>query len=94
MTTNQKYKLELTPYFVPRGEESCDLSASHVYGKFLHYIDDDDYVGASLAKKFLKHGAVRCSEKKYSNNKFKLYYKDARRNDRFKALRSDFFYER
>ena len=74
MTTNQKYKLELTPYYLTKNEESCDLSANHLYGKFLNYVDEDDYVGASLAKRFLKNGDSSCGECGYENNKFKIHY--------------------
>ena len=48
MKTNQRYKLELTPYYLAKNEESCDLSATHLYGKFLNYIDEDDYIVVDL----------------------------------------------
>ena len=94
MKTNQRYKLELTPYYLTKNEESCDLSANHLYGKFLNYIDEDDYVGASLAKRFLKKGDSSCGECGYENNKFKTYYYDANKSERFKELKKEFYYER
>ena len=42
MTTNEKYKIELAPYFLAKNEESCDLSANHLYGKFLNYIENQN----------------------------------------------------
>ena len=92
MKTNQRYKLELTPYYLTKNEESCDLSANHIYGKFLNYIDEDDYVGASLAKKFLQRGSWRCRQMGYKGNRFKTYYKNANKDNKFKTLRKDFFY--
>ena len=94
MKTNQRYKLELTPYYLAKNEESCDLSATHLYGKFLNYIDEDDYVGASLAKRFLKIGDSSCGECGYENNKFKTYYYNADKSEKFKELKKDFYYER
>ena len=94
MKTNQRYKLELTPYFLAKNEESCDLSANHLYGKFLNYIDEDDYVGASLAKRFLKKGDSSCWECGYKDNKFKIHYSYANKNEKFKELKKDFYYER
>ena len=94
MTLNQKYKLELTPYYLAKDEESCDLSANHLYGKFLNYIDEDDYVGASLAKRFLKKGNSSCGECGYENNKFKTYYYNANKSKKFKELKKDFYYEK
>jgi len=94
MKTNQRYKLELTPYYLTKNEESCDLSAAHLYGKFLNYIDEDDYVGASLAKRFLKKGDASCGGCGYKNNKFKIHYNHANESGRFKELKKDFYYER
>ena len=93
MKTNQRYKLELTPYYLAKNEESCDLSATHLYGKFLNYIDEDDYVGASLAKRFLKKGNSSCGECGYENNKFKIYYYNANKSERFKKLKKEFYCE-
>ena len=89
MTTNEKYKLELSPYYLVKDEESCGLCANHFYGKFLNYIDDDDYVGASLAKRFLKRGNDKCVS--YKNNRFKKYFNDASNNKQFNELKSGFF---
>jgi len=94
MKTNQRYKLELTPYYLAKNEESCDLSARHLYGKFLNYIDEDDYVGASLAKRFLKKGDSSCEGCGYENNKFKTYYHDANKSEKFEELKKEFYYER
>ena len=93
MNTNQRYKLELTPYYLAKNEESCDLSANHLYGKFLNYLDEDDYVGASLAKRFLKKGEDSCDECGYEDNKFKTYYINANKSERFNELKKEFYCE-
>ena len=56
MNPADKYKLEFNAYFSFNNKEKCDLCAGHFYGKFLNYVDNKDYVGASLAKKFLMRG--------------------------------------
>ena len=93
MNTNQRYKLELAPYFLAKNEESCDLSANHLYGKFLNYIDEDDYVGATLAKRFLQKGYYSCEECGYEDNKFKTYYSNASKSRKFKELKKEFYCE-
>ena len=93
MKTNQRYKLELASYYLAKNKESCDLSANHLYGKFLNYIDDDDYVGASLAKRFLQRGYYSCEECGYENNKFKAHYANANKSKRFGELKKEFYCE-
>ena len=56
MNATNKYKWELVPYFNCKGEARSDLSAKHLYGKFLCYTEEEDFVGADLAKKMLKRG--------------------------------------
>jgi hypothetical protein len=73
--------------------EKSDLSAKFLYGKFLNYLHDKDYVGANLAKGFLRRGKVYCIKKGYRNNKFHSYYKEAQKNDKYKRLREVFFYD-
>ena len=93
MNSSEKYKLELNSYFSLKGKEECDLCAGHFYGKFLNYIEDNDYVGASLAKRFLMRGDWRCSQNGYEGNRFNSFYKNAHENKKFKRLKIDFFYD-
>jgi hypothetical protein len=89
MKTYNRYKLELSPYYLAKDEESCDLCANHFYGKFLNYINEEDYVGASLAKRFLRRGSENCAN--YKSNRFTKHYLDAAKNDKFTELKKDFF---
>lgn len=94
MNTNQRYKLELAPYYLAKSKESCDLSANHLYGKFLNYIDEDDYVGATLAKRFLQKGDHSCKECGYENSKFKDFHSRANKSEKFNRLKKEFYCER
>jgi len=91
MNPSEQYKLELNAYASFGDEEKCDLCANHYYGKFLNYVDEDDYVGASLTKRFLQRGDWLCSENGYKNNKFSGFYEEAHKNDNFKKIKIEFF---
>ena len=93
MNSSDKYKLELNAYASFGDEEKCDLCANHFYGKFLNYIEEGDYVGASLAKKFLQRGDWFCSQNGYKDNKFNNFYKQAYGNDNFKKIKTEFFHD-
>lgn len=93
MMPPNKYKIELNAYASFGNEENCDLCADFFYGKFLNYLDEGDYVGASLAKRFLMRGDWHCSQNGYQSNKFNGFYQQARRNDTFNKLKTDFFYD-
>ena len=93
MNPADKYKLEFNAYFSFNNKEKCDLCAGHFYGKFLNYVDNKDYVGASLAKKFLMRGDWRCTQNGYEKNKFTSFYKQALENEDFKKVKSNFFYD-
>tara|TARA_B100000287_G_scaffold322678_1_gene306604 strand:- start:858 stop:1136 length:279 start_codon:yes stop_codon:yes gene_type:complete len=88
-----EYKLELTPYFNCKDKERSDLSAKYMYGKFLKYVEEDDYVGASLTKKFLKKGWGCCNINDYPESNFKGYYKQAVSDPKFKQIKNKFYCE-
>ncbi|MAH45120.1 hypothetical protein CMI37_04775 [Candidatus Pacearchaeota archaeon] len=85
MNASNKYKWELIPYFNHKNVEWSSLSAKHLYGKFLNYTDEEDFVGADLAKKMLERG-------KNKSVKFKGYYNQACANENFLSL-EDCFYD-
>jgi len=84
MNASNKYKWELVPYFNCKGETRSELSANYLYGKFLCYTEERDFVGADLAKKFLKDG-------KDKSHKFEYHYENARKNENFLSLKDKFY---
>ena len=55
----QPYKDELYPLWRFKTPELAQHSCNMIYNKFLHYIDNDDFVGADMAKKYLYMGFTR-----------------------------------
>jgi hypothetical protein len=84
MNATNKYKWELVPYFNCNGEERSGLSANHIYGKFLNYTEEQDFVGADLAKKMLKRGRDK-------NMEFDPCYANACSNENFLSLKDKFY---
>jgi len=84
MNASSKYKRELVPYFNCKGENRSHLSAKHIYGKFLTYTEEKDFIGADLAKGLLKRGSDQ-------SDKFNSYYEDARTNNNFLSLEDSFY---
>tara|TARA_R100000808_G_C2110197_1_gene124519 strand:- start:733 stop:1017 length:285 start_codon:yes stop_codon:yes gene_type:complete len=93
MKTINKYKLELTPYFNCKDKEKSDLSANYMYGKFLSYLSEDDYIGASLAKRFIRKGWNCCNINDYPDSNFKAHYKEATNNPKYKMVKNKFYCE-
>lgn len=84
MNASNKYKWELVPYFNCKGETRSELSANHLYGKFLCYTEERDFVGANLAKKMLERGRDK-------NDKFEFCYANACSNENFLSLENKFY---
>tara|TARA_Y100000310_G_C20521768_1_gene734039 strand:- start:96 stop:362 length:267 start_codon:yes stop_codon:yes gene_type:complete len=84
MNATNKYKWELVPYFNCKGEERSGLSANHLYGKFLNYTEEQDFIGANLAKNMLKRGQDK-------NDEFKPRYVNACNNESFLSLKDEFY---
>ena len=55
----QPYKSELYQYWRFKTPEEAQKSASKIYKMFLQYIDNDEFVGADMAKKYLHMGFTR-----------------------------------
>ena len=71
----QPYKSELHQYWRFKTPEEAQKSASKIYKMFLQYIDNDEFVGADMAKKYLHMGFTRSrrywnhsSGKKWTND--------------------------
>ena len=57
--TCQPYKSELHPLWRFKTPEEAQLSCNLIYIKFLEYIEQGDFVGADMAKKYLHMGFTR-----------------------------------
>ena len=62
----QPYKNELYPLWRFKTPDLAQHSCEMIYNKFLHYIDNDDFVGADMAKKYLHMGFTR--SRRYFNH--------------------------
>ncbi|WP_165233827.1 DUF4385 domain-containing protein [Aquisphaera insulae] len=70
----EPYKGELVPLWRFRTPEIAAESSKAIYGKFLAYLRQGDFVGADMARKFLQMGFTRA--RRYTN------YKGGRKYDR------------
>lgn len=63
----QPYKSELLPHWRFATPEAARQSSEHLYGMFLAYLQNGDFVGADMARKFLQMGFTRA--RRYANHK-------------------------
>ena len=57
--TGEPYKSELHPIWRFKTPRQAQLSANKIYIKYLEYLDDGDFVGCDMAKKYLHMGFTR-----------------------------------
>ena len=57
--TCEPYKSELHPIWRFKTPREAQLSANKIYIKYLQYLDDQDFVGSDMAKKYLHMGFTR-----------------------------------
>ena len=70
------YKSEIAPHWRFKTPAIATRSAKAIYKMFIAYLDDDDFVGADMARKFLQMGYTR--SRRYAN------YKSGRKYDKDK----------
>jgi hypothetical protein len=63
----QPYKAEILPYWRFKTPEIALKSSDKIYQLFLEYLEQDDFVGADMARKFLQMGYTR--SRRYANHK-------------------------
>ena len=63
----EPYKSEILPYWRFRTPDIAQESADKIYQMFLAYLDEGDFVGADMARKFLQMGWTR--SRRYANHK-------------------------
>lgn len=69
----EPYKSEILPYWRFKTPEIAKQSSQKIYEIFLAYLEQDDFVGADMARKFLQMGYTR--SRRYANHKSGRKYK-------------------
>ncbi|MDZ8080847.1 MAG: DUF4385 domain-containing protein [Nostoc sp. DcaGUA01] len=74
----EPYKSEILPYWRFKTPEIARESSEKIYGMFISYLEQDDFVGADMARKFIQMGYTR--SRRYANHKSgRKYKKDSRK---------------
>ena len=69
----EPYKGEILPYWRFKTPEIARESSNKIYSMFLEYLEQEDFVGADMARKFLQMGYTR--SRRYANHKSGKKYK-------------------
>lgn len=90
----EPYKSEILPFWRYKDEASAMKSAEQIYQLFEAYLQQDDFVGMDMARKFIQMGYTRA--RRYANYKGgKKYAEDGslntRGNDPIKAAAATVF---
>lgn len=73
----EPYKGEIVPHWKFRTPEIALKSANKIYAMFLEYMQQDDFVGADMARKYLMMGWTRA--RRYANHPSGRKYKEGTR---------------
>ena len=63
----EPYKSEILPYWRFKNPEIARESSQKIYEMFLAYLEQDDFIGADMARKFIQMGYTR--SRRYANHK-------------------------
>ena len=69
----EPYKSEILPHWRFKTPDIARESSDKIYAMFLDYLEQDDFVGADMARKFLQMGYTR--SRRYANHKSGKKYK-------------------
>lgn len=69
----EPYKSEILPYWRFKTPDIARESSAKIYDMFLDYLEQDDFVGADMARKFIQMGYTR--SRRYANYKSGRKYK-------------------
>ncbi|MEH2291684.1 DUF4385 domain-containing protein [Nostoc sp.] len=69
----EPYKSEILPYWRFKTPDIARESSEKIYEMFLAYLEEDDFVGADMARKFIQMGYTR--SRRYANHKSGRKYK-------------------
>ncbi len=70
----QPYKSEILPHRRFKTPEIAQVSAEKIYSMFLEYMQESDFVGADMARKYLQMWYTR--SRRYANHSSGTKYKD------------------
>ena len=98
--TCEPYKGEILPYWRFKTPDIAKESSEKIYELFLKYLEEDDFIGADMSRKFLQMGFTR--SRRYANYKGgKKYdadddYKQLERGtgEAEKAVSADIFFKK
>lgn len=76
----EPYKSEILPHWRFKTPEIAQESSEYIYGLFLDYVRQKDFVGADMARKFLQMGYTR--SRRYANHRTGQKYKGAVPDDK------------
>ena len=80
----EPYKSEILPHWRFKTPEIARQSSEKIYEMFLNYLEQDDFVGADMARKFLQMGYTRA--RRYANHKSgKKYQKNPQKESSLEA---------
>ncbi|WP_242926281.1 DUF4385 domain-containing protein [Pontibacter vulgaris] len=63
----EPYKSEILPHWRFKNPEIAQASSQKIYELFLEYLEQEDFVGADMARKYLQMGYTR--SRRYANHK-------------------------
>ena len=69
----EPYKSEILPYWRFKTPDIARASSEKIYEIFLAYLEQEDFIGADMARKFLQMGYTR--SRRYANHKSGRKYK-------------------
>ena len=83
----EPYKSEILPYWRFKTPEIATESSEKIYQMFLEYLEQDDFVGADMARKFLQMGYTR--SRRYANHKSGKKYRTNPQKAKSKAAEKE-----
>ncbi len=88
----EPYKSELLPLWSFKDAEAAKESAVAIYGRFLGYKDEGDFVGMDVARKYLQMGYTR--SRRYAKYRGGNKSRPLEEPDPEKSRAAEIFYER
>ena len=88
----EPYKGELLPLWGFKDEQVARESSEAIYGKFLEYRAEEDFVGMDVARKYLQMGYTR--SRRYAKHKGGKKSQPLEKEDPVKARSAEIFYKK